>query len=163
MRTVRLASIALSVVAVLAGLPLLAGEPALSVRVQKIKGSGKAAKPAVDRELDAHKAKLAVLPYGHARYEALGRAEAQRGAHGADLVFDLPQKQRLHATARPAKATGQIAVHVRITREADRKETEVVAFDLEVKDGETFIQKTEIALEGGGDLLLAITASAERL
>jgi hypothetical protein len=148
--------------------PLGAGDHEISVRVLKIKGSGKAepgAKPVVDDKLSSVKSKLESLPFGHARYDAIPDPEVKRGAAGALLTFDLPHGRQLEVQAKRGTAKNKIGLHLRVTREDERKKVraEVVSIDTEVDDGDAIIQKSDIRLDEGGSLLYAVTASTRPL
>lgn len=150
----------LGVVALLLSLAttLGAGEPTLSIRLIRIKGSGKAARPEVAKELESLRSKLEALPLGHARYEPLGGVETKKGA---SVSFELPRSRRLEVRGAPSKVTrGSFDLHLRVTREDKQKRVEVYSIDIELKDGEAFIQKSDIKLEDGSDLLLAVTPQA---
>lgn len=149
--------------------PLGAGDPEISVRVLKIKGTGKAApgaKPTVDDKLSSVKSKLESLPLGHAAYKAIDDPETKRAAAGALLSFELPHGRRLEVRAKPAKAKDKIELHLRVTREGDngkKERVEVVAIETQVDDGDAIIQKSDIRLDEGGSLLYALTASSRPL
>jgi hypothetical protein len=147
--------------------PLGAGDHEISVRVLKIKGSGKAepgAKPVVDDKLSSVKSKLESLPFGHARYDAIPDPEVKRGAAGALLTFDLPHGRQLEVQAKRG-TSNKIELHLRVTREDERKKVraEVVSIDTQVDDGDAIIQKSDIRLDEGGSLLYAVTASTRPL
>lgn len=144
-----------------------AGDPELSVRVLKIKASGKAAKGAraeVAKELDAVKAQLAVLPLGYARYDVIGSAETKRGTAGKILSFELSRERSIETRASLCARSDRIRVRIAVfeQKKKDDPRTEICSIDAEVKDGETSIVKSEVKHEGG-DVLFAVTASSSPL
>ncbi|MBX3466531.1 MAG: hypothetical protein KF878_06495 [Planctomycetes bacterium] len=140
-------------------LPASAEDPQVAVHTAAVRAVEVAEAAPVPPDLRAWASKLEKLPGAH-RFELLGQS-VRRGPPGAPLVFSLPAEHEAQVVA-VGRPDGRVDVRVVITRPGKQPGTreQVLAHEVVVDDGGTWVVRLQDALGRGEHLLLLMTAGA---